>query len=232
MAKKNRKNARQRRAEREHQKKRQQQRLIISGAVVAIVLLVAGIALSVRSSSAPVEATDRALLDPVRGNPDAPVTLIEYGAFGCHACQQWHQLGVVEDLLEEFDGQVRFIFRDMPIISPSYDRRAAEIAQCALDQSNEAFWATHDVFYEQAQQGFSSNDELIRLAENVGVNGEALRACEASDTHLNTIQFDQQRGLELGIRGTPTWLVNGQVVPGANPQTLRQLIQQELNALG
>lgn len=232
MAKKtSRKNARQRRTERERQKQQRRQQVIIGAALFAALLVVAAVGLSSRGNVEP-QVTERALLDPIRGNPNAPITLIEYGAFGCHACQQWHVAGIVDRLLEEFDGQVRFIFRDMPIISPSYDRRAAELAQCALDQSNEAFWSLHDVIYEEAVQGVSSNAELIALGESVGVDGAALRACDAANTHANTVLFDLQRGRELGIRATPTWLVNDRVVPGANPEALRQIIRQELAALG
>ena len=92
-------------------------------------------------------------LDPILGDPDAPVTLIEYGAYGCHACKYWHEEGIVEALLEEFEGQVNFVYRDIPIIVPPYSQMAAEIAQCALDQGNEQFWTMHDAIYVQAEQG-------------------------------------------------------------------------------
>ena len=109
------------------------------------------------------ETMSRLELDPILGNPDAPVTLIEYGAYGCHACKFWHEEGIVETLLEEFGGQVNFVYRDLPIIVPPYSQRAAEVAQCALDQGNEQFWTMHDAIFTQADQGKASADALIQL---------------------------------------------------------------------
>lgn len=226
MAKK-RSNAHKRRAEREAQKK-QQQRIVIS--VVAGVVVLLGIVgyLFVGSGAAPTVADERLELDPIRGNPDAPVTIIEYGAFGCHACQQWHQFGVIDDILEEFPNEVRFIFRDMPIILPSYSQTASEVAQCAFDQGNEQFWLMHDWLYEVAVQGGTSEIEMIQAGGNLGLDAGELRDCVDSNTHRATVNYDLERGRDLGIRGTPTWLVNGQVFYSASPETLRSAILQEL----
>lgn len=178
------------------------------------------------------EETGRYELDPVYGNPDAPVTLIEYGAYACNACKFWHEEGFIEDIIEEFDGQVNLIFRDMPIISPQYDQMAAEIAQCALDQDNDLFWAFHDGLYTIARQGVSTADDIIEIGRQVGLDADALRACYEAGTHVETVRYDFNRGSELGIRGTPTFFVGGQPVFNANPDVLRDLLQAELDALG
>ena len=116
------------------------------------------------------EETARYELDPILGDPDAPVTLIEYGAYGCHACKYWHEQRIVEGLLEEFEGKVNFVYRDIPIIVPPYSQTAAEIAQCALDQGNEQFWTMHDAIYTRAEQGRSSADDLLQLGAEVGLD--------------------------------------------------------------
>lgn len=178
------------------------------------------------------EATSRYELDPVYGNPDAPVTLIEYGAYGCHACKFWHEEGFIEDIIEEFDGQVNLVYRDMPIISPQYDTRAAELAQCALDQSNDLYWAFHDGLYTLARQGVSSADDMVEIGRQVGLDADALRACYEAGTHVETVRYDMQLGTDLGIRGTPTFFVGGQPIFSANPDVLRDLLQAELDAIG
>ena len=170
-------------------------------------------------------------LDPVLGDPEAPVTLVEYGAYGCHACKQWHEEGIVEALLEEFEGRVNFVYRDIPIIVPPYSQMAAEIAQCALDQGNESFWTMHDAIYRRAEQGRASADELLQLGADVGLDGDALRSCYEAGAHVATVRYDHDRGAALGIRSTPTFVIGGETVENANPDRLRQLLQEELDKL-
>ena len=178
------------------------------------------------------EETARYELDPILGDPAAPVTLIEYGAYGCHACKYWHEEGIVERLLEEFDGQVNFIYRDIPIIVPPYSQRAAEIAQCALDQGNDhQFWTMHDAIYRLAEQGRASADDLLRLGGEAGLDEPALRSCYEAGTHIATVKYDHDRGAALGIRSTPTFVIAGEVVENANPDLLRQLLHAELDKL-
>lgn len=177
------------------------------------------------------EAIARYELDPILGDPAAPVSLIEYGAYGCHACKQWHEEGIVEAMLEEFAGRVNFIYRDIPIIVPPYSQMAAEIAQCALDQGNEQFWTMHDAIYTEAEQGRASADELLQLGADAGLDGAALRSCYEAGVHVATVRYDHDRGAALGIRSTPTFVIGGAPVAKANPDLLRQLLQEELDRL-
>ncbi|MDE2774921.1 MAG: DUF3179 domain-containing (seleno)protein [Chloroflexota bacterium] len=177
------------------------------------------------------EAIARYELDPILGDPAAPVTLIEYGAYGCHACKHWHEEGIVEALLEEFAGQVNFTYRDIPIIVPPYSQRAAEIAQCAFDLGNDPFWTMHDVIFTRAEQGRASAEELLQLGAEAGLDANAIRKCYEAGTHVATVRFDHDRGAALGIRSTPTFVIGGQPVANANPELLRQLLQEELNKL-
>ena len=170
-------------------------------------------------------------LDPILGDPDAPVTLIEYGAYGCHACKYWHEEGIVEELLEEFAGRVNFVYRDIPIIVPPYSQMAAEIAQCALDQGNDQFWTMHGAIYTQAEQGRASADELLQLGADAGLDGAALRKCYEAGAHVATVRYDHDRGAALGIRSTPTFVIGGAPVANANPELLRELLQAELDRL-
>ena len=177
------------------------------------------------------ETMGRLELDPILGDSGAPVTLIEYGAYGCHACKYWHEEGIIEALLEDFGGQVNFVYRDIPIIVPPYSQRAAEVAQCALDQGNQQFWTMHDAIYTKAEQGKASAEDLIRLGGAVGLDEAALRSCYEAGTHVETVRFDQDRGEALGIRSTPTFVIGGMPIDGANPDTLRAALQAELDKL-
>ena len=214
-------------------KEKQQQKMVQIGAAVIVLVVIGMIAFfSLKSEIGPEVADARLELDPVRGNPDATVTITEYAAFGCSACRSWHEAGIVEDILAQFPGQVNFVFRDMPIIIPAWDQAMGEIAQCALDQSNDAFWLAHDTLYEDTNQGRTSQPNAIDmvLADNSALDADALHDCVDANTHASTVQYDRSRPEAAGIRGTPSWFINGQQVYSASPQTLIQMIQAELSS--
>jgi len=223
MAKK-RKNARTRRKQKQQQRK--QQNMVIAGVALLLVGMLAVLAVNNRATA----YDERFDLDPIYGNPDAPVSIIEYGAYGCHACKQVHESGILEQIVDEYDGQVNLIFRDIPIISPQYDFMTAQLAQCVLDQSNDLFWAFHDMLYTTAQQSVSSREQLVANGGRLGVDTDALNECYDAGTHVSTVRYDQQRGLDLGIRGTPTFFINGERLFSFSPDAFRTAIDNALNA--
>lgn len=224
-------NARRRKAEREQQKKKQQ-RFIISVTVAVIAMGAVFLGFWRIANPTEIAATERNLLDPIRGNPDAPVTITEWAAYGCEACQSWHEYGVVDTLLEEFPDRIKFVYRDMPIISPQYSQEAAEVAECALDQGNDLYWAMHDAIYERAIIGTTTQSQMVALGETLdGMDMATLTACVENNTHQQTVRFDLQRGTALSIRSTPTWFVNERRVFEANPDTLSRIIREELARL-
>jgi protein-disulfide isomerase len=226
------KRARERKAVREKQQHNRQITVISLVMVVAVVALMVYASGGFGTAEIPPELLERYERDPYLGAEDAPVTLMEYAAFGCEACKQWHNAGVVEQILEEFPGQVRYIFRDMPIIMPAYSQMAAEVAQCAFDQGNDAYWLMHNALYEQLTMGASTQEQMILVGGALGLDGANLRTCVEAGTHVETVRYDLKRGQSLGIRGAPTWFVNDQRIFEASPATLRQAIQQALLAAG
>ncbi len=106
---------------------------------------------------------------------------------------------------------------------------AAAVAQCALDQSQDGFWAFHDALYTTAIPG-SSQEDLIGLGEHVGLNGDTLRACADANTHYATVQYDETRARNLGLPGTPSFLVNDIRLFSATPDTLRAAVEQALQS--
>ena len=134
-----------RRKAREQEQK--QKRLVQVGAVIFGLLVIGIMGFFVLNSgnSGPDVAIERLELDPILGNPDAPVTVVEYSAFGCEACKNWHEAGVIEQILAQYPNQVKFIYRDLPIIDPAWSQAMSEIAQCAFDQGNDNFWLAHDI---------------------------------------------------------------------------------------
>jgi protein-disulfide isomerase len=207
----------------------QQSRLIMGGAALVVVAVALFLILSNASQAAPEVVDKRLPRDPVLGNPEAPVTIVEYGAYGCTVCQAWHRAGIIEKILAEYPGQVRFVYRDFPVIAPSYSRMAARTAQCALDQGNNAFWRFHDAVFTHADAR-SSQGDLIQLGAQVGLDTDALQACVDNNTYAATVQSEEDQGYKLGLPGTPAFLVNGQRLFDASPDALRAAIERALSS--
>jgi protein-disulfide isomerase len=161
---------------------------------------------------------------PMRGTPDAPVTLVEFSDFECPFCKQAHP--TLKQVLDRYPGKVRLAYRDFPLdsIHPQA-RRAAEAARCAHDQGK--FWEYHDVLFAQSPQLALEN--LRRYAGQVGLDVAKFDSCLATGTHKATVQRDLDEGNRLGITGTPAFFINGRTLTGAQPlEAFTRLIEQEL----
>jgi protein-disulfide isomerase len=161
---------------------------------------------------------------PVRGAPNAPVTVVEFSDFECPFCKQ--ASGTVTKLMEKYSGRIKLVYRDFPLegIHP-LARSAAEAAQCARDGGK--FWEYHDVLFTQSPK--LAPDDLKRYAKEVGLDAEKFDACIASGSKRAAVQKDIDEGTDLGITGTPAFFINGRLVSGAQPiDVFSRMIDEEL----
>ena len=160
---------------------------------------------------------------PVRGNPDAPVTIVEFSDFQCPYCSR--AAGTVEQVLEKYPEDVRFVYVQFPLGNHPWARPASIAALCAAQQDGDAFWALHD--------GYFANQRTLNVG-NVMAQSRAYLAGSDLDmeqwatcTEDQTAASHQQAvaaltegmalGEELGVTGTPGFFVNGRFVNGAQP---------------
>lgn len=165
--------------------------------------------------------------DPVRGPEDAPITIIEFSDFECPYCQRYNQ-EVAGRLLENYEGQIRYIFKDFPLtnIHPNA-LPAAAAALCAHEQ--DAFWGYHDLLFAN-EEGLSS-EALLSYAESLDLDMEGFSACVEEERYNEEVLADLEFAANLGVRSTPTFLINGLPVIGAQPyEVFAQVIDQELGA--
>jgi Na+/H+ antiporter NhaA len=152
---------------------------------------------------------DRAL-DHIRGNPDAAVTLVEYGDFECPYCGQAEQ--VVRELLAASGLDLRYVFRHLPLNDVHlHAQLAAEAAEAAGAQG--AFWDMHDVLLEH-QDALTSKD-LVRYAEQLDLDVERFREDLRSGTHAGRVSRDVDSADASGVSGTPSFFINGRRHHGA-----------------
>ena len=160
---------------------------------------------------------------PSRGPSDAPVTIVEFTDYECPYCRRYYRQ-TYHRLLEEFEGEVRYVVRNYPLSIHPNARKAAEAAECAHNQGR--FWDYHDHLFENADA--LEPDDLKRHARDLGLDGGQFDECLESGAESETVEGDLSTGRRLGIRGTPTFFVNGRPLVGAQPlgafrSTIRQV---------
>jgi len=205
----------------EQRNKKQQQRLIAGAG--ALILLTALVYFTWQGMGAGQALAPDAVPDPVLGNNEAVVEIVEYGDFGCSACKAWHNRGIREQVLDAFGEQVKFVWRDFPVITPQ-SPKAAEAGQCAGAQGQ--FWAYHDYLYEMA--GGLDVAELKRTASAIDLEMDDFNACLDDGIMAAKVQSGAQEARRLGMRGTPAFTVNGQAL--AAPPSFDQLATYVLQA--
>lgn len=181
--------------------------------------------------TAPLAAIDVKPDDYIRGNPNAPVTLIEYSDLECPFCKSFHPS--MERLMQEYDGQVRWIYRHFPLSFHANAQKEGEAAECVGKLGGgDKYWQFIDTLFERTTSngtGFAL-DQLPVLAQEVGVNQTQFKTCLDSGEFAAKVQNDLTEGSAYGVGGTPSTFVNGRMVEGAVPyEQLKQVVDQILS---
>ena len=168
---------------------------------------------------------------PSKGPANARVVVVEYADFQCPTCGQLHK--VLSEIEPQYP-QVRFVYKDFPLthIHP-WAMTAAIAGRCAYRQNPEAFWKLHDSIYDKQDVISAENawQKMLDFAGQAGLDTAAFRACMASPEAAQAVQQSVKEAQTLKIANTPTILVNGRRMIGADRSLLEQYIQYELGNL-
>src|SRR6266540_1918344 len=160
---------------------------------------------------------------PIRGNKDAPVTIVEFSDFQCPFCSRARP--TVNKVRETYGDKVRVIFRNFPLSIHPQAQKAGEAAGCAGEQGK--FWEMHDRLF--ANQAKLQVPDLKEHAAVLGLDPEAFRQCLDSGRHTADLQRDAEAGTGYGVSGTPSFFINGRPLVGAQPfESFAQVIDDEL----
>lgn len=141
--------------------------------------------------------------DHVRGNPDALVTLVEYGDFECSYCGRAYL--VLQEVERRLGRDLRFAFRHFPLAElHPHARAAAEAAEAAAAQGK--LWPMHDMLYEN--QDALAYDDLVSYADSLGLDTGRFCGDLTSHAHLERVQRDVRSGVRSGVSGTPAFFIN------------------------
>jgi protein-disulfide isomerase len=164
--------------------------------------------------------------DRLRGDPKAPVTIVEFADYQCPYCQKTES--AVQELLKKYPGQVNLAFRDFPLssIHPNA-QKASEAARCAGKQGK--FWEFHDALF--ADEARLDEPALKASAKSLGLDEKAFASCLASGEFATQVTRDQEDGKKAGVGSTPSFFVNGVFISGAQPLAeFQNVIDHELKS--
>src|SRR5579872_4228031 len=179
---------------------------------------------------------------PIRGNPNAKVTVVSYDDFECPYCSQVHRT-LFPELLKEYGDRVAFIYKDFPLseIHP-WAIHAAVNANCLAAQNNDAYWDFADYIHsnqhvvnsERGHEAQFAALDRITLTEGAKfkVDTSKLQSCIKAQKE-DAVTASVKEGEALGVDGTPTMFVNGRSVNGArSAEEFRAIFDSALQQAG
>ena len=145
------------------------------------------------------------------GNPDARVTIMEFGDYQCPACQNFfRQAKPILDVSYIQPGRVKFVFYDFPLEAAHPNAfLAARAARCAGDQ--DSYWEYHDrLFQDQLSWSLKADPvgDMVGYAGDLGLVRATFRSCLRSDRHADVVSANQVMAMQLGVQSTPTVMLN------------------------
>ena len=172
-----------------------------------------------------------ALGSPVLGNPDAPITIVEFGDYQCHQCHNWFvntKPMIMRDYIET--GKVNLVFVDFAFLGRD-SPKAAQATYCADDQNK--YWEYHSSLYTSQESkidnGWASSERLKAFAFNLNLDMELFNECLDSEKYSKRVQYNSQQARDNGVRGTPGFFIvdsdyNQTQIGGAQPFSVFQKI--------
>jgi len=178
--------------------------------------------------------------DPIRGDPNAPISIIEFSDYQCPFCARFYTQ-TLPLLKEEYidQGKVNFVYRDFPIQSIHPNALPAAVAaECADDQNK--YWEYHDILFERQDSWAKQDSDLVmstfsQYATDIGLEQGQFDTCLGSGKYLQEVQNDLNDGRNYEVTGTPGFFIGNEKIGfaklnGAQPfDSFKKIIDSQLN---
>jgi protein-disulfide isomerase len=189
--------------------------IIWLGVVFGLILVVLGmIKITSSSKSEVTRLTDQnSVVNWVQGNKSAKINLVEYSDFQCSACAFYYR--ITKRLIEELKDDFQLTFRHYPLKKHVNSKLAAKSAEAAGRQGK--FWEMHDLLFERQKEWAKKKNEdaerlFMQYAAFLNLNVERFQVDLNSQTVANKVHNDYQSGRHSGVKGTPTFFLNGKKI--------------------
>lgn len=165
---------------------------------------------------------------PIIGKKDAKVQVVAFSDFQCPYCSKGAD--VMHQIEKKYGSKVAVSFKHYPLPFHQQALPASEISMCVNKISgNDKFWKFHDLVFKN--QDKMDTENLLKLAKDAGSDSEKVKECYDKGEFKEFVKADMDYGNKIGVRSTPTFFVNGQMVAGALPiEQFSEIIDEELSA--
>lgn len=162
---------------------------------------------------------------PLLGDPNARITIVEFGDYQCTYCHAFHQ-NTKDQIIQDYvnSGKVNFVFRDFPLNGPA-SVLAAQAAYCAGDQNK--YWQYHNELYNNwagENTGWVNQKSLDQFASNVGLDLTEFDKCVSDKKYEQKVLDNQKFGQQIGINATPSFIIfsdkKSMAIVGAQPYSV------------
>ena len=163
---------------------------------------------------------------PFMGEEDAEITMVIYDDFECAFCSKFESDAFLKIKEEYIDtGKAKFYYKHFPLGFHSHAQIAAEASECAHDQGK--FWEMHDKIFENQKD--LSEESLKTWAEEFELDMDDFNSCLDSHKHAEKVKLSMAEGQKVGVQGTPSVLVEDELVVGAQPfENFKKVIDSKL----
>jgi protein-disulfide isomerase len=178
---------------------------------------------------------------PIRGNPNAKVTVVNYDDLQCPFCSRMHST-LMQEILPQYGDRIKIVYKDFPLSMHPWAQHSANDANCLAAENGTAFWEYADYVHANQKAISAGQDiqkstaELDRIALDTGKKNGAdivrLQACLKSQPDT-ALKASMAEGESLGLNATPTMFINGQKLEGAvDAEEVKAVLNQQLLAAG
>ena len=163
---------------------------------------------------------------PVRGDPEAAVTLEVYEDLGCPACRNYVQNGLPELEAGYIETeQIRYEHRDFVVTGTDAAQAASAARETLARHGTDAFWAFVDAVFANQGRLDSEGPALFgELAADLDLDADAIETAGAERTHQSVVERDKARGLDAGVRATPSFVVDGELVDPGDAGSMSEVV--------
>jgi protein-disulfide isomerase len=166
---------------------------------------------------------------PTKGAEGATVTVVEYSDFQCPFCKRAKDM--LPEILKTYDGKIKIAYKQLPLRNHDWAKPAAIASICAYQQGNDKFWEFHDmVFDNQKEIKLETSEKMFKgYAKDLGLDSKKFDACLVDKKVSARVDSEVEEAISIGVQSTPTFIVNGVIVQGANPDGLKSAIELKLS---
>ncbi len=150
----------------------------------------------------------------MEGSKNAKIVVVEFSDFQCPFCEKFYS-EAYKDLKKKYidTGKVLFVYRNLPLPFHSHSTDAALAAECAKEQGK--FWEYHNKLFDN--QNALEKDDLKKYAKDIGLDTEKFNSCFDNKKYKDEVNKDLEYAQKMGLSGTPSFLINGVPLVGAQP---------------